>query len=92
LQNYVGGFPLADRFQAAIDAQAFDPFPYTLGTMPADQLEALKATQWTGTYNTVDIKMMGADARVQRELFKLGGGSASLSLGADCGERRSRQR
>ncbi|HEX5684701.1 MAG TPA: TonB-dependent receptor [Ideonella sp.] len=91
LQNYVGGFPLADRFQAAIDAQEFDPFPYILGTMPADQLEALKSTQWTGVYNTIDIKMMGVDARAQRELFKLGGGSAYLSLGADWRETSFKQ-
>lgn len=83
LQNYVGGFPLADKFQAAIDAQEFDPFPYTLGTMPADQLAALKSTQWTGTYNTADIKMYGVDGHAQHELFKLDGGSAYVSVGAD---------
>jgi len=83
LQNYVGGFPLADKFQAAIDAQKFDPFPYTLGTMPADQLAALQSTQFTGTYNTTNIKMYGWDGHASRELFKMEGGNAALALGAD---------
>jgi iron complex outermembrane receptor protein len=83
LQNYVGGFPLADKFQAGIDQQLFDPFPYTLGQMPADQLDALNATQWTGVYNTADIKMLGLEGHAQRELFKMAGGAAIISLGAD---------
>jgi len=82
-QNYLAGFPLADKFQAGIDEQLFDPFPYTLGTMPADQLAALNATQFRGNYNTTDIKMIGADANAQRPIFKMGGGDAILSLGAD---------
>ncbi len=82
-QNYLAGFPLADKFQAGIDAQAFDPFPYTLGTMPAAQLAALNATQYTGNYNTTDIKMVGFDANAQRSLFKMAGGDAVVSLGAD---------
>lgn len=83
LQDYVGGFPLADRFNDALNNQLVDPFPYTLGTMPADQLAALNATQFTGTYNTTDIKMIGADLRGSREIFKIGSGAASLGLGVD---------
>jgi iron complex outermembrane receptor protein len=82
-QDYVSGFPLADKFTAAIDAVQFDPFQYALGQMPADQLAALKSTQFVGTYNTTDIKMTGVDARASRELFKTGGGAASLGIGAD---------
>ena len=58
-QNYLGGFPLAAAFNAALNSGAVDPFPYTLGTMPAAQLAALKATGFTGNYNTTDIKMTG---------------------------------
>ena len=82
-QDYVSGFPLADKFNAAIDAQLFDPFLSPLGTMPADQLAALNATQYVGNYNTTDIKMVGLDARAQTELFKMAGGSAQLSFGGE---------
>jgi iron complex outermembrane receptor protein len=83
LQDYVGGFPLADKFNDALNNQLVDPFPYTLGTMPPEQLAALNATQFKGTYNTTDIKMIGADLRGSREIFKIGSGAASLGLGAD---------
>jgi iron complex outermembrane recepter protein len=83
IQNYISGFPLADKFDAAIQAQTFDPFPYTLGTMPADQLAALNATQFTGVYNTTNIKMYGWDGRASRDLFKMDGGSAAVAVGAD---------
>lgn len=82
-QNYLGGFPLADKFNAALDAGTVDPFPYTLGTMPASQLAALKATGFVGNYNTTDIKMAGWEGNIQRPLFKLGGGDAVLSVGGD---------
>lgn len=82
-QNYVGGFPLADKFNAAIQAQQFDPFPYTLGTMPKAQLDALRSTQYIGNYNTTTIKMIGIQANASREVFKLPGGAAMLGLGAD---------
>lgn len=82
-QNYVAGFPLADKFQAAIDAQKFDPFPYAVGEMPADQKAALLATGYQGNYNTTDIKMIGADLNGQRSLFKMAGGDAILSVGSD---------
>jgi iron complex outermembrane receptor protein len=82
-QNYVAGFPLADAFNAALNAQLFDPFPYAVGEMPADQLAALKATQFVGNYNKTDIKMVGWDGNAQRPVFNLGGGSAILSVGAD---------
>ncbi len=83
LQNYVGGFPLESKFNDALNSLKVDPFPYTLGTMPAAQLAALRGTQWIGTYNTTDIQMSGVDARASREVFKLGGGAAMLGLGAD---------
>jgi iron complex outermembrane receptor protein len=82
-QNYLGGFPLADKFTAALNAQEFDPFPYAAGEMPADQLAALKATQFIGNYNKTDIKMVGWDGNAQRPVFSLGGGSAIVSVGAD---------
>lgn len=83
LQDYVGGFPLAAAFNDALDNQLVDPFPYSLGTMPADQLAALNATQFKGTYNTTDISMLGADLRGSREVFKIGSNAASLGVGAD---------
>jgi iron complex outermembrane receptor protein len=82
-QKYVGGFPLAAKFNAAVDAGTFDPFPYALGEMPAAQVAALKGTQYVGTYNTQDVKMMGVDARASREVFKMSGGAAMLGVGAD---------
>ncbi len=82
-QNYVSGFPLADRFTTALSNGSIDPFPYALGEMPATMITALKDTQFTGTYNTTDIKMHGIDGRASREVFKLGGGSAQLGIGAD---------
>lgn len=82
-QNYLGGFPLAAKFNAALDSGAVDPFPYPLGTMPPAQLAALKATGFTGNYNTTDIRMTGWDANAQRPVFRMGGGDAVLSLGFD---------
>lgn len=84
LQDYVGGFPLADKFnQALLDDRTIDPFPYALGTLPAADLAALNATQFLGNYNTTDIKMTGADLRGSRDLFKMGGGAAKLGTGVD---------
>lgn len=82
-ENYTAGFPLADKFQAGIAAQLFDPFPYARGAMPAGQLAALNATQYIGNYKTTDIAMTGVDARGQRDMFSMGGGAAVLSLGMD---------
>ena len=82
-QNYVGGFPLADKFTAAMNAGTIDPFPYAAGQMPAAMIDALKATQFTGNYNTTAIKMNGIDAHGSREVFKLDGGMAQLGVGAD---------
>ena len=82
-QNYLGGFPLADRFNAALDAGTVDPFPYPVGTMPAAMLAALKATGFTGNYDTTDIKMTAWDGNAQRPMFSMGGGDAVLSLGFD---------
>ncbi|GAB3447108.1 TonB-dependent receptor [Massilia solisilvae] len=82
-QNYLGGFPLADKFDAALAAGTIDPFPYALGQMPPAMIDALKKTQYTGNYNTVDILMKGADVRASRSLFDLPAGSAQLGIGAD---------
>lgn len=82
-QNYVGGFPLAAKFNEALQSQKVDPFPYTLGTMPQAQLDALRATQYIGNYNTTTIKMTGVQANASRELFSLDGGAAMLGIGAD---------
>lgn len=82
-QNYVSGFPLADKFDAAMAAGTIDPFPYAVGEMPAQMVEALKATQYTGNYNTTDILMKGIDVRASRSVFDLPAGAAQLGLGAD---------
>ena len=82
-QDYLAGFPLAGKFNAALNAQQLDPFPYTLGKMPAAQLAALKATGYVGNYNTTDIKMTAWDANAQRPMFKMGGGDAVVSMGVD---------
>jgi len=81
--NYVGGFPLADKFTAALDSGEIDPFPYAVGQMPPAMIDKLKATQYLGNYSNTNIKMTGADFRASRELFQLGGGAAQLGLGAD---------
>ena len=82
-QNYVSGFPLADKFVTALGDGSVDPFPYALGEMPSAMIAALKGTQFSGVYNTTDIKMHGIDGRASRELFKLGGGNAQIGVGAD---------
>lgn len=82
-QDYLAGFPLADKFNAALNALQLDPFPYALGQMPAAQLAALRATGYVGNYNTTDIKMVAWDANAQRPMFKMAGGDAVLSVGAD---------
>ena len=81
--DYLAGFPLAAEFDAALTSGTIDPFPYTVGTMPADQLAALKATQFVGNYDTTKITMLGFDGNVQRSLFSLDGGDSVLSLGLD---------
>ena len=81
--NYVGGFPLEAKFNAAIAAGTIDPFPYALGEMPAAMVQALKDTQYTGNYSTTEIEMKGVDARASRELFSLPAGKAQLGVGAD---------
>jgi iron complex outermembrane recepter protein len=82
-QHYVGGFPLADKFDAALGSGAVDPFPYALGEMPAEMIKALQATQFVGVYNTTTIDMKNVDLRASREVFKLPAGTAQLGVGAD---------
>jgi len=82
-QKYVGGFPLADKFQAAIDAGSIDPFAYGLGEMPQAMRDTLLSTGFSGTYNTQTVEMKGWDARASREAFKLPGGAAQIGVGVD---------
>lgn len=81
--NYVGGFPLAAKFDAAVAAGTIDPFPYALGEMPATMVQALKDTQYVGNYSNTEIEMKGVDARASRELFTMPAGKAQLGVGAD---------
>lgn len=80
---YTSGWPLADLFDAAIENQLVDPFPYAAGEMPADQIEALRATQYLGVYSTNKMEMSGLQANAQRGLFALPGGDFIASVGAD---------
>ncbi|TFW34226.1 TonB-dependent receptor plug domain-containing protein [Massilia horti] len=82
-QNYVSGFPLEDKFNAAMAAGTIDPFPYALGEMPAAMITALKGTQYTGNYNTTDILMEAVDFRASRSVYDLPAGAVQLGLGAD---------
>ena len=82
-QNYVSGFPLADRFTDALASGAIDPFPYVAGEMPPAMVDALRATQFAGLYNTTETRLRGADLRASRRLFSMKGGTASLGMGAD---------
>jgi len=82
-QKYVGGFPLADKFQAAIDAGSIDPFAYGLGEMPQAMRDTLLSTGFSGTYNTQTVEMKGWDARASREAFTLPGGAAQIGVGVD---------
>src|SRR6185369_12130653 len=75
-QNYLGGFPLADKFNAAMASGQLDPFPYALGEMPAAMQDVLRSTQYTGNYNTTDIKVYGWDIHGSREVFSLPAGPA----------------
>jgi iron complex outermembrane recepter protein len=91
LNLYDSGYPLAEAFNRALVTQrSVDPFPYALGSLPPAMLAALKATQFTGTYNTGRIDMWGADARLSRELFALGGGSAQVAFGFDARQNGAR--
>ena len=82
-QKYVGGFPLADKFQTAIDAGSIDPFAYGLGEMPQTMRDTLLSTGFSGTYNTQTVEMKGWDARASREAFTLPGGAAQIGVGVD---------
>jgi iron complex outermembrane receptor protein len=82
-QHYVGGFPLADKFDRALADGSIDPFPYALGEMPPQMIEALKKTQYTGNYKNTEILMKGADVRASRPVFALPAGEAQLGIGAD---------
>ncbi len=82
-QDYVSGFPLADRFEAAIDAGALDPFGYGLGEMPEAMKNTLLGTGFSGRYNTQDVIMKGWDARGSGAAFALPGGTAMLGVGVD---------
>ena len=81
--DYVGGFPLADKFDAALSSGAIDPFPYALGQMPSSMIDALKGTQYIGNYSNTDIKMHGFDVHGSHSLFTLPAGQAQIALGAD---------
>jgi iron complex outermembrane receptor protein len=81
--NYVGGFPLAARFDAAIAAGTIDPFPYAPGEMPAAMVEQLNATGYVGNYSKTEIEMYGWDLRASRGLFNLPAGRAQLGMGMD---------
>ncbi len=81
--DYVSGFPLASKFEAAIAAGQLDPFSYGLGDMPESMRNTLLGTGFSGLYQTQTVIMKGWDARGSREAFKLPGGSAMLGVGVD---------
>ncbi|SFL98877.1 TonB-dependent receptor domain-containing protein [Rugamonas rubra] len=81
--NYVGGFPLADKFNAALESGAVDPFPYALGEMPSAMKDALKGTQYVGNFSNTEIKMKGFDVHGSHDLFTLPAGKSQIAVGAD---------
>lgn len=78
--DYVGGTPWADKFQAAIDTGAIDPFA---GAVSDATRAALRATDFSGLYSTQTVTMKSWDARGSRALFALPGGSSMLGVGVD---------
>jgi len=90
-QNYLAGFPLADKFNQGMTDGSFDPFPYVRGEMPQDQLDALIATGYKGNYNKNKIEMLGFDANAQHALFSLPGGDSVISFGGDYRENKYSQ-
>ena len=82
-QDYLGGFPLAEGFKALINSGTFDPFQYPAGSLPARDVAALTATEFSGNYNKTKISMKAIDVNAQRPFFNLPGGSAIISAGAD---------
>lgn len=82
-QIYTKGWPLASSFENGLQNQLFDPFPYSVGEMPDAQIDALRATQYIGVYDTNIMDMMGLEANAQRELFSLPGGAFIASVGGD---------
>ncbi|WBS04154.1 TonB-dependent receptor [Pseudoduganella sp. SL102] len=82
-QDYVRGFPLTAKFEAAIDAGLLDPFSYGLGEMPESMRNTLLGTGFSGLGQTQTVIMKGWDARGSREAFTLPGGAAMLGVGVD---------
>ncbi|WUR14503.1 TonB-dependent receptor [[Empedobacter] haloabium] len=78
--DYVSGTPWADKFQAAIEAGTIDPFA---GTVSDATRAALRASDFSGLYNTQTVTMKGWDARGSRSAFALPGGTAMLGVGVD---------
>jgi len=78
--DYVGGTPWADKFQAAVDAGAIDPFS---GAVSDATRAALLGSDFSGRYNTQTVTMKGWDARASHSAFALPGGTAMLGVGVD---------
>lgn len=79
--DYLEGWPLADKFYNLMDSGTFDPF--SDAPLAAAQLQALKSTQYIGNFIKTKIGMRSVEANAQNELFTLPGGAFIASFGGD---------
>lgn len=73
------GYVSKPKIQAGVTSGLLNPF----GENSADALAFIDAAKAHGTFSTGKGTATGIDARFNRELFSMGGGSAALSLGAE---------
>lgn len=75
------GYPYGIAFNSLLRSGLWNPF-----VLPGNQSQAAKDAaakiMVTGVYDTETSTLTSIDARASRELFKMGGGSAALALGA----------
>ncbi|MFM7848709.1 MAG: TonB-dependent receptor domain-containing protein [Rubrivivax sp.] len=75
------GYPYGIAFNSLLRSGLWNPF-----VLPGNQSQAAKDAaakiMVSGVYDTETSTLTSVDARASRELFKLGGGSAALALGA----------
>jgi iron complex outermembrane receptor protein len=73
------GYVSKAKIQSGIDSGQLNPF----GDNSAAALDYINSTKALGTFAVGEGTTTGIDARLNRDLFALGGGNAVLSLGAE---------
>jgi len=81
LEESNSGYPLGRAFGTLLRSGIWNPFVLP-GNQSQAALDAAKTIMVTGVYDTETSKMTTLDFRASRDLFKLGGGSAAVAVGA----------